>query len=148
MIGRQRPTSSSKLARPRRDDRAVRRALLLTLAVAATSVAAALPAARADDGAQLYATLCASCHGVAGHGDGPAAGALVPPPTDLTKSTLNVAELMRVIDGRRTVRAHGSAAMPVWGRVFEQAMEGSSRAHRDSLRQTQMLAEFVQRLEK
>ena len=120
--------------------RVARGALALALVGAAADAGAA---AAGDEGAKLYATLCASCHGVAGRGDGPAAGALVPPPTDLGKSTLNVAELMRVIDGRRTIRAHGSAAMPVWGRVFEQAMEGSGREHRDSLRQVQMLAEFV-----
>ena len=131
----------------RRAARAARRALLL--GVAAASLAAGAPgAAGADQGAKLYATLCASCHGVAGHGDGPAAGALVPPPTDLTKSTLVVAELMRVIDGRRTVRAHGSDTMPVWGHVFEKALEGSGREHRDSLRQVQILAEYVARLER
>ena len=42
--------------------------------------------------------------------------------------------LMRVIDGRRTVRAR-SAAMPVWGRVFEQGNGRRTRASRDSLRQ-------------
>lgn len=127
--------------------KATRRALMLALAAAGLAGAAS-DAASADQGAKLYATLCASCHGVSGRGDGPAAGALVPPPTDLTASTLTVAELMRVIDGRRTVRAHGSDTMPVWGRVFEQAMAGSGREHRDSLRQTQMLAEYVQRLER
>src|SRR5262249_45744212 len=62
-------------------------------------------------GEAMYVRYCASCHGVTGRGDGPAA-ALLPPPTDLTKSDLSLAELMRVIDGRRTVRAHGTAAMP------------------------------------
>jgi hypothetical protein len=28
---------------------------------------------------------------------------------------------MRIIDGRRTTRAHGSATMPVWGQVFRDA---------------------------
>lgn len=144
MIGR---NSISKLSRRRHAASAARHALTLALALAAGGLTAA-SAASADDGANLYAALCASCHGVAGLGDGPAAGALVPPPTDLTKSTLNVPELMRVVDGRRTIRAHGSAAMPVWGRVFEQEMAGSGREHRDSLRQVQMLAEFVRTLEK
>jgi putative copper resistance protein D len=35
-------------------------------------------------GGQLYAGHCASCHGVAGHGDGPRAGELPNPPTNLT----------------------------------------------------------------
>lgn len=129
-----------------RATRAARRVALLGLATVGLAGTVSDPAS-ADEGARLYATLCASCHGVSGHGDGPAAGALVPPPTDLTKSTLGVPELMRVIDGRRTVRAHGTDTMPVWGHVFEEALEGSGRQHRGSLRQTQILAEHVQSLE-
>jgi high-affinity iron transporter len=46
----------------------------------------ALPAAPPDParGAALYAQACASCHGAAGRGDGPAAAGLDPPPSDLT----------------------------------------------------------------
>lgn len=93
-----------------------------------------------------YARYCASCHGVTGHGDGPAAEALTPRPTDLTTSGLDVAELMKVIDGRRTVRAHGTGAMPVWGMVFEAEGAGDDRQHRDALRRVQGLAEYVQAL--
>lgn len=93
-----------------------------------------------------YTQYCASCHGTTGRGDGPAAAALQPPPTDLTRSTLGVAELMQVIDGRRTVRAHGTGRMPVWGSVFEEEGEGSDRQHRDALRRVQGLAEYVQAL--
>jgi mono/diheme cytochrome c family protein len=77
-----------------------------------------------------YRRYCASCHGIDGRGDGPAAASLVPPPTDLTRSQLSLPELMKVIDGRRTVRAHGTAAMPVWGEAFEQALEDNERQHR------------------
>jgi high-affinity iron transporter len=35
-------------------------------------------------GARLYASRCVQCHGTAGHGDGPAAAGLAPPPADLT----------------------------------------------------------------
>jgi mono/diheme cytochrome c family protein len=104
--------------------------------------------AQGNEGAALFKTLCASCHGIDGRGDGPAAEAMQPRPTDLTTSTLNLAELMRVIDGRRTVRAHGDGSMPVWGREFKEAMAGSGRENRDSLRQVQMLAEYVRSLEK
>lgn len=38
----------------------------------------------AHRGAPLYARHCASCHGNTGAGDGPAAGAFDPPPSDLT----------------------------------------------------------------
>jgi mono/diheme cytochrome c family protein len=97
----------------------------------------------------MYVRYCASCHGTTGRGDGPAAGSLDPPPPDLRTSTLNLAELMRVIDGRRTVRAHGTMAMPVWGEVFQetQAQEDPSRQHRQALRDVQALAEYVRSLQ-
>lgn len=94
----------------------------------------------------IYRRYCASCHGTDGRGDGPAAGALNPRPTDLTKSALGLSDLMKVIDGRRTVRAHGNAAMPVWGHVFEEELEGTGREHRQALRQVQAVAEYVQSL--
>jgi hypothetical protein len=53
---------------------------------------------------------------------------------------------MKVIDGRRTVRAHGTGTMPVWGEVFEQTLEGDSRRHRQALREVQAVAEYVQAL--
>jgi putative copper export protein/mono/diheme cytochrome c family protein len=37
-------------------------------------------------GARIYAGHCAACHGRAGHGDGPAANGMVPPPADLTQA--------------------------------------------------------------
>ncbi len=44
----------------------------------------ALAQGNADKGKALYAQQCASCHGASGKGDGPAAGALNPKPTNLT----------------------------------------------------------------
>lgn len=46
---------------------------------------ACTPAPQADSGAADYAQFCASCHGPAGKGDGPAAAGLAPRPTDLTR---------------------------------------------------------------
>lgn len=59
------------------------------LSVAAYATTYAKPVARyaANDiaaGAELYATHCVSCHGVQGHGNGPAAAGLRPAPADLT----------------------------------------------------------------
>lgn len=97
----------------------------------------------AEHAEALYRRYCASCHGIDGRGDGPVAAALDPPPTDLTRSKLSLPKLMKVIDGRRTVRAHGTATMPVWGEVFEQTLEGDSRQHRQALREVQAIAEYV-----
>jgi Cytochrome c len=83
----------------------------------------------AIEGRDLFMRYCASCHGVSGKGDGPAAAALQPPPADLTRlrerygDQYPLRNIIAAIDGRRPVRAHGESAMPVWGQVFEREME-------------------------
>ena len=76
----------------------------------------------AQAGAGPFARNCATCHGVAGAGDGPTAASLATPPPDLRSiarrndgrfPTLRVA---RAIDGRDRPGAHGSRDMPIWGR--------------------------------
>jgi mono/diheme cytochrome c family protein len=96
---------------------------------------------------QLYRRYCASCHGVDGRGGGPVAPALSPRPPDLTRQRSSVPDLMRTIDGRRTVRAHGTSAMPVWGEVFEESLIGTPHRRRIALLQVQALAEYVQALQ-
>src|SRR4051812_4617113 len=48
------------------------------------SPTATLDAASVTRGSALFAANCASCHGVEGHGNGPAAAALDPKPIDFT----------------------------------------------------------------
>ena len=89
----------------------------------AGSASAAAPASL--DGAGLYRTFCASCHGVSGRGDGPMAGQTRRDPPDLTtyrmrnRGTFPTDRLRRIIDGLE-VAAHGNRTMPVWGDVFRQ----------------------------
>lgn len=75
-------------------------------------------------GDQMYAKYCASCHGITGQGNGPAAPAFKHAPTNLTKLTQNhggkyprMLVNESVIEGRN-VPGHGSAHMPVWGDLF------------------------------
>jgi mono/diheme cytochrome c family protein len=88
-------------------------------------------------GRALYVEHCASCHGTAARGNGPAADSLRRPPTDLTgfsRSNGGVfpsEQLRQVIDGRG-VGAHGSVEMPVWGYVFR-ATAGSEPAARERI---------------
>jgi mono/diheme cytochrome c family protein len=119
---------------------------IVFLLVAAPLLGPVAARGEAQSGELLFRRYCASCHGTSGRGDGPAAGALSPPPTDLTRVTSDQAELMREIDGRRTIRAHGSAAMPVWGQVFEQSLIGEPHRRRTALLQTQTLADYVYRM--
>ncbi|HYC21841.1 MAG TPA: c-type cytochrome [Candidatus Bathyarchaeia archaeon] len=104
------------------------------LIVAAALVSAA-PVARASEAAnkQLYLKYCGSCHGPDGKGDGVLSGVLQTKPADLTQiakkngGEFPTAEVAKVINGSKTMRAHGDPDMPVWGEVFkQQASSGSS----------------------
>ena len=72
-------------------------------------------------GSDEFRTSCASCHGVAGRGDGHLAQYLTVKPTDLTALTKNndgeypFLRVFQIIDGRTQVAGHGERAMPVWG---------------------------------
>jgi mono/diheme cytochrome c family protein len=74
-----------------------------------------------------YEATCAACHGQNGKGDGPVSVELRTKPSDLTLiaerngGVFPADVLYRIIDGRRTIRAHGTFEMPVWGPVFLRA---------------------------
>jgi len=77
-----------------------------------------------DIGKGEYNAACASCHGLQGLGDGPAAEqmkAKVPDITLLVKGNNGVFPFDRVyqiIDGRQEIKSHGSREMPIWGSAF------------------------------
>jgi len=102
------------------------------------------PVRRADitSGKNMFVNYCASCHGVDGKGNGPAAVALKPAPTDLT--TLAKANegkypagfLSAVLKFGRNPAAHGSSEMPVWGSRFKMIdpnQDPTGRQHVDDL---------------
>jgi hypothetical protein len=72
----------------------------------------------------MFADYCASCHGLAGKGDGPVAKALKTPPRDLTTLAARHGgqfpemRVLGAIRGGPGVPAHGSETMPVWGPIF------------------------------
>lgn len=75
-------------------------------------------------GEENYDRLCAACHGATAQGDGPVSEVLTTPVPDLTRITARNGgvfpreELIRQIDGRDRINAHGSQQMPVWGYEF------------------------------
>ena len=96
-------------------------------------------------GAELYGEFCASCHGLKGHGDGPAAasvGQSVPDLTGLARrhgGAFPAEEVHGYVDGRSVPRAHGTVQMPVWGREFF-GFEPDDATHR------RRVAELIDRL--
>lgn len=88
-----------------------------------------------SDGHRYFIHYCASCHGAEGLGDGPVAKSLNTPPANLRKlgdkygMPLPAHRIAELIDGRDTIRAHGTRDMPVWGeRLYEvgQGEEGET----------------------
>lgn len=113
--------------------------LLLGLLMAFAIVAAAqkpvvkkVPAPQTSpaSGKEMYVNYCASCHGLVGKGDGPAAVALKVAPPDLTtlsrrsQGKFPAAHVAQAIRGDAAMPAHGSKDMPVWGPVFSSMSKG------------------------
>ena len=85
---------------------------------------AAFAAEKLDIGKAEYDGACAVCHGYTGKGDGYMKSQLVSQVPDLTvlaknnKGIFPFDRVYQIIDGRQEIKAHGSRAMPVWGRHF------------------------------
>jgi mono/diheme cytochrome c family protein len=66
-------------------------------------------------GKRIFAPVCATCHGPAGKGDGPAAGALNPPPKDLSDP-----KITSQTDGELFWKiSTGKNAMPAFGQPHQ-----------------------------
>ncbi len=95
------------------------------------------PSRPSDQGRALFATYCASCHGVDARGNGPASIALRRDVPDLTRFAIRTsgvfpsARVARIIDGRDIV-SHGTTDMPIWGDAFRHTREGLTPAEVDA----------------
>ena len=97
---------------------------IAVVAIAAITIVSAgqiLAAEVVDPGKAEYHSSCAPCHGSDGKGTGPVSAVLKVPPPDLTvlakknKGVLPFSAVYEIIDGRKTVMAHGTRDMPIWG---------------------------------
>lgn len=80
----------------------------------------------ASSGKEMFAAYCASCHGLTGKGDGPAAPAFKKAPRDLTKLTQDNSgkfpePMLHATLSLKEGTVHGSAVMPVWGPILSSA---------------------------
>ena len=120
-----------------------------SLVAASSPLACGAPPDRVVEGAALYRVHCASCHGVAGTGDGPVAPSLTPRPTDLTRiaqrseGQFRESEVLAAIDGRYEVAAHGPRDMPVWGAVFLEERVGEPLAIHRAMDDARALVDYL-----
>lgn len=100
----------------------------LMMAGAALVLAGAARAEEVDMGKAEFQSSCASCHGADGKGKGPVSAELKVPPADLTVLAKNnhgvfpTNAVYETIYGSKTVPAHGTREMPIWGERFNPVM--------------------------
>jgi len=97
----------------------------LMIAGLTAGFAAAAQAEDVDIGKSEFLSSCASCHGTDGKGRGPLSEQLKVPPSDLTMLTKSndgvfpTNAVYETIDGSKTIPAHGTREMPIWGERFD-----------------------------
>lgn len=75
-------------------------------------------------GSEAFRVACAVCHGMDGRGGGEFADVLTVRPPDLTRlsqtndGVFPYLRVFQTIDGRASIRAHGTPVMPIWGDTF------------------------------
>ena len=102
-------------------------------AAQSSSVVVEAPKTDSTNGQQMYMSYCASCHGVDGKGNGPAAAAMKRKPVDLTMLSQKnhgkfpSAHLASVLQFGTETSSHGSDKMPVWGPLFSAMNDSNPR---------------------
>ncbi|OYX41147.1 MAG: hypothetical protein B7Z02_16745 [Rhodobacterales bacterium 32-67-9] len=98
---------------------------IFATSLAAAAVLVACAPERQVSGRALYSDYCASCHGVGGTGDGPAAAGLGKAPADLTTiaarngGSFPMVKVMSTIDGY-TRRGDRASVMPELGIALQE----------------------------
>jgi mono/diheme cytochrome c family protein len=117
-----------------------RRIVSVLLALVAVGAGGACAfAEEVREGRAYFMRYCAPCHGIDADGHGFVARALTHPPSDLrhlgegNDTSLLADRLIRVIDGRKMVTAHGEREMPVWGERFDD-IEGEGAPREQAVR--------------
>lgn len=96
------------------------------------------------DGDLLFNNLCASCHGIAAKGDGPAAGALEKEVPDLTALASNndgvypYGKVKKSISGKHRPVRQGTVDMPVWEQQFMYVQPGWTAFQREAFARRQI----------
>jgi len=94
---------------------------LLAVAIVTSGFNTSAWAQELDPGKTEFLSQCAICHGTDGKGNGFLSEELKTKPANLTVLAKNnngvfpLNAVYEVIDGRKSIRAHGTRGMPIWG---------------------------------
>lgn len=108
---------------------------MMTTVLLASLLSQDSPLIRSIEGKDLFASYCASCHGMDAKGSGPASAAMKTRPPDLTMlSSRNggkypQAAVQQMLTGEKMKRSHGSSEMPVWGPIFHRVERDQDLGH-------------------
>lgn len=100
-------------------------------------------------GKVTFRIYCSNCHGETGHGDGNLAELLSVRPADLTAiarnngGTFPTELIIKLVDGRETVKGHGLKEMPVWGDAFQKSLQPTWTDETDDERARRKIEEVV-----
>jgi mono/diheme cytochrome c family protein len=131
-------------------------AFLLLLAATALGGSAAMAGTgrSVPSGEQLFQEHCATCHGNDGTGSGPMAQVLKVAPSDLTQISVRAGgafpatRVVEIIRYGGNMAAHGTAAMPVWGKVFTDEGGGAKGGGAYSRRAVVELKRYLERIQR
>ena len=134
---------------------------LTLIAVLLAAVAAPITMAAAEEdekaaqtvkvfkGKVTFRIYCSNCHGESGRGDGNLAELLSVRPADLTAIARNnggefpTGLIVKLVDGRETVKGHGLKEMPVWGDAFQKSLQPTWTDESDEDRARRKIEEVV-----
>jgi hypothetical protein len=107
----------------------------------------------ANDGKLMYASYCASCHGLDGKGDGPTASALISRPTDLTALSRNnhgkfpLVTVKSALEFGAAGPVHGTVQMPTWGPILHE-MDGAYAGQLRGMQRIVALCGYLESIQK
>ena len=114
--------------------RPIRIGRIVAILILLWSITVIMASAQNVSGETDYIVGCAACHGRSGKGNGPVASELKTAPPDLTllakknDGAFPARIVEQTIDGRKSLRAHGSSEMPVWGDIFSRLQPDKAQA--------------------
>jgi mono/diheme cytochrome c family protein len=124
-------------------------ALAAPMAVAGPESETAAQTVKVFKGKVTFRIYCSNCHGESGHGDGNLAEMLSVKPANLTAiarangGVFPTEKIIKLVDGRETVKGHGLREMPVWGDAFQKSLQPTWTEETDDERARRKIDEVV-----